>query len=769
MSRVVRTINDNWLFYRKEDERNKETVCLPHSIKLIPANSSGGRNEQDICFYEKKIWIDKAFKGKKIFLEFEGAMGVSELYVNHVQIGSHYCGYTPFVSDITNAVLFGSDNNIMVKLDNRDNEDVPPGKPQKDLDFCYDGGLYRGVRLTFTEQIYVTDAILENQIAGGGIFVSFREFSKEKVQVNVKTHVRNEGGRDRSVEVVQRLLDAEGCTVGERSETGMIGANMAEYFEMQISVDQPKLWNPEHPYLYQLETTVLTDGKEADCIKTEVGMRDFTYTLENGIVFNGESKRISGANYHQTYPYIGNAVPDSLLKRDLLKLKKAGMENIRSHYPFSKAFVSYCNQIGMTMIVSNIGWQFYKEGIFTERICQNLRDMIRWHRNNPCIILWEPILNESEIPYEVQKKLHDIVHEEYPYTPCYTASDWGPTDIAYKEYDPGMLGQGLDNYDLVMQESGSPKPRWIREYGDEPDNFYDQNAAWRTPRGWGDHAMLQAVERMIGRFDTREGTYTSVCNNKDICGYGVWPGIEHNRGYHINPCWGGFFDLFRLPKFSYYFMRSQLDYKNGGDCIFIANHWTETSPGDVTVYSNADKVRLYHDDVLVGEQDPDDVAVTHPPFTFRAVRRRFKGRDRSILRAEAIRGGQVVKEVTAMSPGVPYRLELEADFMGISLVADGADIVCVYCRALDKEGNLVPLSADDHQILFEVEGEGEIIGDSTIGANPVRLEGGIATVLIRSTQQAGYIRIRAGELWKQTEPIGIQDGEIVIQSVSTAG
>ena len=203
--------------------------------------------------------------------------------------------------------------------------------------------------------------------------------------------------------------------------------------------------------------------------------------------------------------------------------------------------------------------------------------------------------------------------------------------------------------------------------------------------------------------------------------------------------------------------------------MFIANHWTETSPGDVTVYSNADKVRLYHDDVLVGEQDPDDVAVTHPPFTFRAVRRRFKGRDRSILRAEAIRGGQVVKEVTAMSPGVPYRLELEADFMGISLVADGADIVCVYCRALDKEGNLVPLSADDHQILFEVEGEGEIIGDSTIGANPVRLEGGIATVLIRSTQQAGYIRIRAGELWKQTEPIGIQDGEIVIQSVSTAG
>lgn len=764
MDRIIKQINDNWEFYIPGRKQSRQRVCLPHTISLVPANSSGGRNYQGICVYEKRIYIGEECADKKAFIEFEGAMGLSELYVNDVHVKTHYCGYTPLIADITDKITCGAENHIYIKLDNRDNEEVPPGKPQRELDFCYDGGLYREARLTFTNKVYVTNAILAEEIAGGGIFVSFREVSEENAVVNVKTHIRNDNEEEKYVAVLQRLLDAEGNVAAEAEESGIVSGGAGTYFEKQLSVDHPRLWCVESPYLYRLETTVMADGNVVDTVHTEVGIRTFQFTLKDGIVFNGKSKRLSGANYHQTYPYIGNAVPNSLLKRDILKLKETGMENIRSHYPFSSEFVSFCNKVGMTMVVSNVGWQFYQEGVFAERVCQNLRDIIRWQRNNPCIILWEPILNESEISFENQKKLHDIVHEEYPYAPCYTASDWGPTDVAYKEYDPGMLGQGLEKYGLVEQENTEPKPMWIREYGDVPDNYFDQNASWRTPRGWGDYAMLQSVERMLGRFDTTEGTYTKVCNNKEICGYGIWPGIEHNRGYHLNPCWGGYYDLFRLPKFSHYFMRSQVDREIGGDCIFIANYWTETSPGDVTVYSNAQKVRLYHNDVLVGEQEPDDVAVGHPPFTFKEVRRRFKGRERSVLRAEAVCDGRVVKETAVMSPGVPKRLKLEADFMGIPLVADGADIVCVYCWVLDEEGNTVPLSAENHPIQFEVEGEGKIIGDNTIGANPVKPEGGIATVLIRSTQKPGAIWVKAKMLWPQMEGIGIKEGAILIQS-----
>ncbi len=763
-TRTIHTMNQNWIFYIEEHPEQKDMVCLPHSVQLVPANSSGGRNYQGVCYYKKHLFIGKSDCEKKVFLEFEGAMGVTDLYVNGEYVKTHYCGYTPLIADVTEFLHFGEENILFLKLDNRDNEQVPPGKPQKDLDFCYDGGLYREAKMIVTNKVHVTNAILEDEPAGGGIFVHFGKISKECADVNVKAHIRNENEETKQVKVVQRLVDAKGNVKAEVRREKRVEAHTGVYFEEQLCLEKPNLWYPEKPYLYQLETSVWLEGEKVDDITTGVGIRTFTFTLDKGIVFNGESRYLSGANYHQTYPYIGNAVPISLLKRDILKLKEAGMENIRSHYPFAEEFLNFCDEVGMTMVVSNIGWQFFKEGIFAERALQNMRDIIRWQRNHPCIILWEPILNESEISYEVQKKMHDIVHEEYPYAPCYTASDWGPTDVAYKEYDPGMLGQGLEKYGLVEQKETEPKPMWIREYGDVPDNYFDQNASWRTPRGWGDFAMLQAVERMIGRFDTTEGTYTKVYNNKEICGYGIWPGIEHNRGYHMNPCWGGYFDLFRIPKFTYHFMKSQIDSEKAGDYIFIANYWTETSPGDITVYSNAEKVRLYHDDVLVGEQDPDDVEVAHPPFTFKDVRRKFKGRDRSLLRAESVRGGQVVKETSVMSPGAPKRLELEADFMGIPMKADGADMICVYCKVVDEEGNIVPLSGDNHPILFEIEGEGKIVGDDIIGANPVRPEGGIAAILVQSTQREGEMKVSARLMWPQTEQVEMKKGQIILKT-----
>ena len=375
--------------------------------------------------------------------------------------------------------------------------------------------------------------------------------------------------------------------------------------------------------------------------------------------------------------------------------------------------------------------------------------------------------------YSIITNNYNLVKEEYPYEGIYSASDYGPTDLSYQEFDPVMLGKGLEDYGLVNVDDGVLRPRWVREYGDCPDNFVDQNSIWRIPRACGEHAMIMSVDRMLGTYNTEIGTYTKIVNNPKFCGFGVWPGIEHNRGYHINPCWGGYFDLFRIPKYSYNFIKSQQEREAIGNYVYIANSWSETSPKDVTVYSNAQKIRLYHNDELVGEQDPDDIPVKHPPFTFMDVRRRFKGRDRAVLKAEAIVNGEVVATMEVKSPGVPKLLNLEADFMNIPLKADGADIVTVYCKVTDIDGILVPQSGDNHPILFEIEGEGEIVGDSRIGANPVYPEAGIATVLIKSTKKAGEIKIKANPLWPQLnrnmiqfngDTIGIRPGELIIKS-----
>lgn len=764
MSREILEMNRNWLFCVNDIS---ETVCLPHTIGLTPAISSGCRNYQGICTYTKEINILSKYKNKKILIEFEGAMGITDIWFNGKHLKTHYCGYIPLIVDISDIVKFDETNTIELKLNNLDNEDVPPGKPQSELDFTYDGGLYRTARIIITDKLYITNPLIENKIAGGGIFVTTNNVLSECADINIKTHVANQTNFKKEFSIIQTLLNDKKEIVTKQCTNVLLNIDCNEHFNSTLKVLNPQLWSPETPYLYQLITTIECDNIICDEIITSVGIRTFEYTFNKGIVFNGVGRKLSGANYHQTYVYIGNAVPDSLLRRDALKLRNMGMKNIRSHYPLSNSFVDACNELGLTLIVSLPGWQFYKDGLFAERALQNMREIIRWQRNNPCIILWESTLNETIVPSWFEQKLHDVVHEEYPYKSCYTASDHGPTDISYRQYDPGMLAPGMENYNVTKRYTGkSDCPVWIREYGDSPDNWTDHNCAWRSPRGWGDYPMVRSVERMIGLDPQCTSNYIDMYNNPNICGYGIWPGIEHNRGYHINPCWGGFMDLYRIPKFSYYFMKSQIDIEEIGIVLFIANWWTELSPNDVTVYSNAQKVRLYHNDVLVDELFPENIDVAHPPFVFKDVRKKFKKRERSILRAEAIVNNRVVETVLQKSPGVPKKLKLEADFMGIPLKADGSDIVMIYCKMLDSDGNIVPMTGDRHPILFSIEGQGSIVGDSSIGANPICTEAGIIAVMVRSTQKSGEIKLRAKMLWKQNNPVtAIQETEIIFNSI----
>lgn len=770
MEKTVIQLNDNWSFYRGEQPNGSEyeTVCLPHTVQLTPANSSGCRNYQGMCHYRKKVYIPNEYCGKKLFLTFEGAMGVSRLYINGREISAHYCGYTPFVTDIGEFINYGALNDIYITLDNSDDPTVPPGKPQKDLDFSYDGGLYRKAWLTVCDKLYITDPLLADEVSGGGIFIHYEDVGKESAKTLFRVQIKNEYSEKKNYTFKATVVAQDGTVVGAFSTEKSIAAEASDYVSGEIIIKNPMLWSPEEPNLYRFKAEIVTNGTTSYAEAISIGIRDYKFTINDGVIFNGVSRRFNGANYHQTWPYIGNAVPTNLLIRDLMKLKDAGFDNIRSHYPFCAEFLEACNKMGLTLIVSNPGWQFCQQGLFMERAYQNMRDIIRWQRNNPCILIWEPILNESEMGYDIQKAFHDIVHEEYPFSPCYTASDYGPTDIAYCEYDPVMLGQGMEKFGLIEQKDTSPRPRWIREYGDAPDNFFDQNSIWRSPRGWGDYAMLESVNRMLQRFDNNEkekGQYINVINDKRLCGYGIWPGISHNRGYHINPCWGGHLDLFRIPKFSYYFLKSQRDISDAGNVLYIASWWTDSSPADVTVYSNAEKIRLYYNDTLIGEQFPDEIPVKHPPFTFKDVKRLYKMRERSCLKAEAIVDGKVVAEEKLTAPGIVTHLGLKADLMDIPLMADGSDIIAVRCAFLDNDENVVPQAGDNHPIVFEVTGEGVLVGDSEIGANPIYAEAGIATILVRSTPYAGEITVKARLLWEQHMPKAVKPAVLNLKSV----
>ena len=214
VARLVLNMNQDWQFFRpelqdsksaKETEMNApadahwEAVTLPHSVRLEPRDVSGGRNYQGVCWYKRELPAKPEWKGRVVYLKFQGAMQVADVWLNGVHQLTHFGGYMPFTIDISKDIRFDRPNNLIVRLDNSDNPEVPPGKPQDELDFCYFGGLYRSVDLEVIEPLHISDPILANTVAGGGVFVTYPSVASSESIVQVKTEVMNESDEDRTL------------------------------------------------------------------------------------------------------------------------------------------------------------------------------------------------------------------------------------------------------------------------------------------------------------------------------------------------------------------------------------------------------------------------------------------------------------------------------------------------------------------------------------------------------------------------------------------
>jgi beta-galactosidase len=761
-AREVLSFNQNWRFYRVDDSQKSiqpptdgaafndgdwEKVNLPHTVRLEPVNASGGENFQGICWYTRHFQPDDSWKDHILYLRFEGAMSVADVYLNGQKLTTHYNGYQPFTIDISKAVQFGKENVLIVRLDNSDNKEVPPGKPQNQLDFCYFGGLYRDVDLYVLDKLHVTDEILADKVAGGGIFVSYPSVTDASAVVNVQTDILNEYSDARKATVAQEIHDANGNVVASGTSDLQLTPGSSGVSTQQLTVKNPKLWHPEHPDLYTLVTTISDGGKTTDTVSTRIGIRQFRFTVADGLLINGKKFLSIGANRHQDHPYVGYAIPASDQWRDAKRLREAGFTSFRSHYPQDRAFLDACDELGILVIESNPGWQIGGDELFTNRVYQNGREMIRRDRNRPSLMLWEAELNETySYDRKIYPQIQKLVHEEYPFDGCYTAGD----SVKKKPGEP--------DWDVVYSGSNKDKPSWQREYGDGPvDNWTDQQSASRVARGWGETPMLVQAWKHLDQFNT----ILSKPDTPALGGVDIWAGVDAYRGYHHLPFLGGPIDLFRLPKFDAYFFQSQrspdihVPGLNDGPMIFIANFATMQSPTTVTVFSNCQEVRLSQNGKEIATQKPvvNYPGLAHPPFTFTIGKNIGEastmfmtgvsnpGDKIGELKAEGLIDGKVVATQTVREPGVPKKLELQVDLDGRDLTADGSDWVRVYAHVCDSRGTTYPYA--DDSITFKVEGPGELIADAHAANNPVRAEAGIATALVRATATAGEIKVTA--------------------------
>ena len=526
------------------DDANWERIGLPHSFSMPYFRAD--KFYTGYGWYRKQFDVPARWAGKRVNLEFDGAFQIAEVFVNGRRVGEHKGGYTGFTFDITDFVKRG-DNVVAVRVNNLWNPRLAPRAGEH----VFSGGIYRNVRLVVTSPLHV---------AWYGTFVTTPQVSKESATVNVKTEVVNASAKPKNATVKTLVLDAQGKTVAQIQSTQTIAAGATTIFDQtSAAIANPKLWLPEQPNLYSVQTTVLDGRKVADDYTSPLGFRWFKFTADKGFFFNGEHRYFMGANVHQDRAGWGDAVPDSGFFRDVQQVKDAGMDFIRgAHYPHAPAFSAACDQLGMLFWSENSFWATAwfpnpwgasgyptdpaDEPEFNESVMTAMREMIRIHRNHPSIIIWstgnEQFFSAGHVMPQVRELLKKLVaysHELDPTRPvgiggCQRGDIDKLGDVA------GYNGDGA----RLFPDPGIPNV--ITEYGstmaDRPGDYFP---------GWGDLASTPGANW------NDPGSWRLPWRS----GEALWCAFDH--GSIAGEKFGGmgFVDYFRLPKRQWYWYRNE--------------------------------------------------------------------------------------------------------------------------------------------------------------------------------------------------------------------
>lgn len=770
--RTVYSMNPAWRMYKghlegaeQPDFNDKEwdLVSLPDGIEYVPSEASGCVNYQGEVWYRKHFTPEETWKGKQLFLHFEAIMGKAKVWINGTLVNEHYGGFLPVIANVTEYLNYEENNVIAVWADNSNDPSYPPGKPQDMLDFTYSGGIYRDCWMIVHNNVFITDPNYENEIAGGGLFVSFGHISQSQAEIRLDVHVRNSSNTYFSGKIEYQLFDKDNRRVCQASKTFSVSKGKARNTSLTIKVEKPELWEPDSPYLYQLHV-LLKDksGHIVDGYRRRIGIRSIEFKGKDGFWLNGKPYPypLIGANRHQDFAIIGNALSNSLHWRDAKKLRDAGLRVIRNaHYPQDPAFMDACDELGLFVIVNTPGWQFWnKEPIFAQRVYSDIRNMVRRDRNHPSVWMWEPILNETWYPEDFAKNVVDILHEEYPYPYCYAGCD---VTAKGHEYFPIHFTHPLNGAGGAFNTSKmDPKIAYFtREWGDNVDDWNSHNSPSRVNRAWGEIPMLVQAQG-YAKTDYKYTCYDVLYRNtRQHMGGCLWHSFDHQRGYHPDPFYGGIMDAFRQPKLSYYMFCAQRPVEKNnrliaenGLMVFIANAMTPFSPKDVTVYSNCDEVRLTYcknGKQFIYKKEKTDEGMPSPIITFKDVwdvmydkqLARKNKHEESYLLAEGIVDGEVVATHKVMPARRPSKIILWADNEGTETIADGSDLITVIAAIADENGNIKRLN--NYHIKFEIEGPGELVASKETFTNPREVQWGTAPILVRAKAQTGNIKVKA--------------------------
>jgi len=715
--RQVIPLNHDWFFGKKgATGASFERVSLPHTNAVLPWHSFDETKYQFVSEYRRRFHLPAGLKGKRIFVDFEGAMTASTVSINGHKFEEYKGGYTPFSFELTTHLDWSGENLLAVELDSTERPDIPPFGGN--IDYLTFGGIYREVSLRAVPDVYI-----EN------VYAQPVDVMHPTRRVDVRVHLN----QDRAIEKPSVSVELrDGNRVVAHTEQPL-----ADRIAL-TNIGDIELWTLRKPKLYHVVVRLQSAGHTVDEFQKRIGFRHAEFT-DKGFYLNGEHVKLRGLNRHQTFPYVGGAMPWRAQKRDAQILRAAHINLVRtSHYPQSRHFLDACDELGLMVLEEIPGWQHIGENSWQDISVRNVGEMIRRDWNHPSIILWGVRINESQDNHDFYVRTNKAAHELDP--------GRATGGIRYL-YDSDFLEDVFTMNDFGFPLRKPNHPKYL--------NTEFVGHTYSTKR-------FDQVERVAEHTLRHARIHNQLASDDQYAGGIGWCAFDYNThknfgsGDHI--CYHGVFDIFRIPKAAAGFYKSQCD---PAEEVVLepafdwssGDHSGAGGPGMVPVCSNCDHLKVYYDGKLKLEVDPDRAEfahLAHPPFM-------LKLDDLPLdpwgdLQIDGFLGGKKVITRTLSGGGTDAQMVVEPD--DLELIGDGVDVTRVLLRVTDKFGNTQQFASGS--IALSIEGPGELIGE-----NPFGLVGGAGGIWIRTKAGSGTIKLTARHqyLGEKVVAIAVRPGE----------
>ncbi|MGO8787582.1 MAG: glycoside hydrolase family 2 protein [Terriglobia bacterium] len=714
--RLVLSLNRNWRYSksfvegghaREFDDSAFDHVVIPHTNIRLPWHSFDDKSYEFVSLYRRKFKLPAEARGKHVFVDFEGVMTASTVWINGERLGEYKGGYTPFSFDLTPHLDLDGENVLAVDVDSTERPDIPPFGYQ--IDYLTFGGIYREVSLrvvpgTFIENIFARPkgVLSAHPSLDVDCFLTHLEASPEPLTLEVDLR---DGGQ----------VVASGSAPIPPSPAATDPVAHLVHLDKLGTI---KLWDLAKPNLYSVHVRLLRGTELVDSDARTVGFREAQFT-DHGFELNGKVIKLRGLDRHQTFPFVGQAMPGRVQRRDAHILRHNLHCNIvrTSHYPQSRHFLDACDEYGLLVLEEIPGWQHIGDEPWKLISIDNVSRMIRRDWNHPSIILWGVRINESKDDHGFYTRTNAVAHRLDP-----TRQTGGIRYFQSSEFLEDVFT--MNDFGFPLQPPNHP--RYLNT------EFCGHTYPTKT---------IDQVERLTEHMRRHARVHDQLASNPQYAGGIGWCAFDYNThsdfGAGDRICYHGVTDIFREPKPAAGFYKSQCD---PAEEVVLepAFHWAagDESIGfsKAVVCSNCDHLKFYVAGKLVAEVDPDRKTYAHlryAPFVADFAKADYGWGD---LRIEGyIQGKQVISK-TMSGRGVDQKFTLLPD--DNELKADGADTTRVVLRVTDEFGAIRPFAND--AIKLELDGPAEIIGD-----NPFALIGGTGAIWIRAQEQPGTVKLTA--------------------------